>query len=88
MYVTNTYDAQDRAIAQEYGPDRGSFTYTLQNDLIKTLTVTDRKNVKTTYIYDADGNVLERTTQTAQGPVTYAYTYDDAGRMLSITDPL
>ncbi|MBV5327356.1 MAG: hypothetical protein JZU65_06915 [Chlorobium sp.] len=86
ILVNYQHDLQYRATAVTF-PDASTIkpTYLAGNSLNLQDTVTDRRNNKTIYTYDAQGNVL--TEKNALNQVT-TYTYDDDNNnLLTVTDP-
>ena len=78
IYVTNTYNANDRVITQQYGDHSGSYIYTTQDiHTDDTLTTVGSGAVIWTY-------VTENIATDRNGNQT-TYTYDRAGNVLSRT---
>ena len=90
VYVTNTYNTQDRVATQVDGSGTNTYTYTLSGTDVTKNTVVDRVGDKTEYTYDANGNNTEikyyNSAQTASKSTLY--TYDANGFMLTQKSPL
>lgn len=79
VYVTNTYDANDRVTTQTYGNHSLSYSYQLNWNTVVWNTVTNRKWQVTNYAFDSNGN----TTSFTAWWITYRYNYDADSQMLA-----
>lgn len=90
-YVKNTYDADDRVVSQKYGD--GTLTYAYDTDpnnprhITKT-TATNKRGMKSEFVYDENGNTLSKTLFNENTPLTTTYTYATNGKIATETKPL
>ncbi|WP_238581045.1 RHS repeat-associated core domain-containing protein [Streptomonospora alba] len=83
LIQSTTYDGNGRTTATHTDQASLSYTYDGRGDLLKTVRSDADGEEKTTYAYDAAGNLTEMTELGA----TTTYTYDAAFRLDELTDP-
>ena len=90
--ATYAYDALNRPVSINYPTLGESITYTWDaavgctNGIGRICQLTDG-NGNTTYAYDDQGNLTQRTNTDANGSLTTRYVYDAANRLITVITP-
>ncbi|MCH2188406.1 DUF6531 domain-containing protein [Candidatus Gracilibacteria bacterium] len=89
IYVTNTYDANDRVIDQQFGEGSISYEYTLSGSgNVLENRVVDRVGDETIYSYNDRGNTTKKVVKKETGDSVYSYEYDEKGQLIAEVYPL